>query len=513
MNQSVAARRRQAALFLLTIGLLLVVVYRGVAILASEPLVALANNYDMIRIQACIKAYPVRAPEIPPQAGNADAPIERYRFRHDVGASCFRSSEVLFARVARPLFKSESLRSGDGSFSIRWLGLVKFSAFFAVVAAFTRAWWRRGQHQAALANAAVAAVVLADPAVTLYLNGFYAEFSTVLFGYGSIAGAALLIGRDRPAGIAALVALGLSVFAFVATKIQHIGLGLVLALTMALTAAFGRRVHHRVLLAIAVGGFAGLLFQAANLRKSDNDVMRLANKTSTVLTTLLLQSDDPYRTAERIGLPRRCGEFAGLNWYLPPVRENPANHPCREVADVSYLRMLALAATEPQLFGRFLGRSLLYIRPWIPSTYRGEPHLGVVEGQRRAPLPDGWFSWSRLLDRLPVWMVYALVIAPAAVAASLLATRRLLQPALAAVLATLALLPYPVIVAVTFGNGYEDSAKQMHLVFVAVLSFWLLLALTVLRQLIHRVEPGRAASATASTESARTSQLPLPNSS
>ena len=495
---------RRTLLLVLTLALLALVLYRGVAMLLSEPLLALANNYDMIRVQACIKTYPVRAEGVPPWAGSADAPIERYRFRHDVGAPCFRSTEVLFARLARPLFKAESLRSADGTFSIRWLGAVKFAVFFMAAVGFTIAWWRRGQTGAALTNAAVAAVVLTDPAVTLYLNGFYAEYSTVLFGYASVAGAALLIGRERPASLAALVLLGLSVLAFVATKIQHIGLGLVLAATMALPAVFGIKANRRVLLAVAVGGLAGLLFQVANLRKSDNDIMRLANKTSTVLTTLLLQSDDPYRTAERIGIPRRCGEYAGLNWYLPPVRENPANHPCREVADASYLRMLALAVTEPQVFGRFVGRSLLHIRPWIPSTYRGEPHLGVVEGmQRGTPLPEGWFSWSRLLDRLPAWMIYALVIAPAAVMGILLATKRALTPTLAPVLSALALLPYPVIVAVTFGNGYEDSAKQMHLVFVTVLSFWLLLSLRGLQLLLGSLLPtagGRLKSAPASPE-------------
>lgn len=69
----------------LALALLAASFYRGAAILTSEPLLALANNYDMIRVQACINAYPVRAPGIPPWAGSGDAPIERYRFRDDVG--------------------------------------------------------------------------------------------------------------------------------------------------------------------------------------------------------------------------------------------------------------------------------------------------------------------------------------------------------------------------------------------------------------------------------------------
>jgi len=56
MSESALPRRRRAALLLLTASLLLVTLYRGVAILTSEPLLALANNYDMIRVQSCIKA-------------------------------------------------------------------------------------------------------------------------------------------------------------------------------------------------------------------------------------------------------------------------------------------------------------------------------------------------------------------------------------------------------------------------------------------------------------------------
>lgn len=476
---------RRALLLALTAVLLGVALYRGVAILRSEPLLALANNYDMLRVQACIDAYPVRPADIAPWAGSGDAPIERYRFRTDVGAPCFRSTEVLFAWGALPLLKAEAARSGDGSFSIRWLGTVKFAAFFALVVGFSAAWWRRGQHGAALANAAVAALVLTDPAITLYLSGFYAEFSVVLFGYASIAAAAFVLGGPRPRLIA-LALMALAVGAFVGTKIQHIGLGLTLAFAVAVPALAGLRLNARTVGALVAGGAAGLAFQAVNLRQSDNDVMRLANLTSTVLTSLLPLSDDPYRTAENIGLPRRCGAFAGLNWYLPPIRENATNHPCREVVDTSYWRLLGLAFVEPAVFARFVGRSLDYIRPWIPSEYRGKPHLGVVAGQHWAALPGGWFTWSRVLDRLPLWAIYALVLGPAAVVAGLLAARSIRSLPLAAVLSALALLPYPVVLAVTFGNGYEDSAKQMHPVFTAVLSFWLVLALAGFDRLTAR---------------------------
>ena len=480
MTARMAPGVESRALRLLTVVLLAVLLYRGATLLLAEPLLALANNYDMVRVQACIKAYPVRSAEIPPWWGSGDAPLERYRFRDDVDAPCFRTTEVIFARLARPLFKAESLKSGDGSFSVRWLGLVKFAAFFAAAAGFSFAWWRRGQPRAAFANAAIAALMLADPAVTLYLNGFYAEYSTVLFGYVTVAGAALLIGRSQPPPLPALALLALAVTGLVGSKVQHAGLGLVLLLAMTMPALFGAAIRKRILAALAVGASAGLALQAGNLARTENEVMRLANMTSTVLTTLLPQSDDPARTAERLGLPRRCGEATGVNWYLPPIRENPANHPCPEVGKVSHLRLLALAAVEPRLFAAFIGRGIDHLRPWIPSSYKGQPHLGVVAGRMQAPLPEGWFSWSRVLDPAPLWSIRLLVLAPMLLVTALIALRRLRDPALAATLSTLAWLPPATIVAVVLGNGYEDAAKQMHLVFTSVLGFWILLALSVL---------------------------------
>ncbi len=481
MNAILQQRLAWPTLLVLTVALLALALHRGLALLTAEPLLALANNYDMIRIQGCIDAYPVRAPGIPPAAGSGDAPIERYRFRDDVGAPCFASSETLFAFVARPLFAAEAARRGDGTFSIRWLGLVKFAVFFVLAAGFSIAWWLRGQPAAAAANAATAAVVLTDPAITLYLNGFYAEYAVVLFGYASIAGAAFLLGgRRKP--LPALALLALAAALLVATKIQHIGLGLVLAAAVA-PAAWRVAAGRRVVAALAAGGVVGLVFQAVNLNRSDNDVMRLVNRTSTVLTSLLPLANDPHRTAEALGLPRHCGDAAGVNWYLPPIREDAARHPCREVGAVSHLRLVRLAVTEPALFSRFLDGGFDNLRPWIPSAYQGKPHLGVVAGEMQAPLPESWFTFSRLFDRLPPWLLRALIAAPLAAMLMLLALRRAGPPPLAAALTALAALPLPVMLAVVLGNGYEDAAKQMHLVFALVLAFWLLSLLAAVNAL------------------------------
>lgn len=44
----------------LIVSILIFASYRGISMLTSEPMIALANNSDMIHVQACIGAYPVR---------------------------------------------------------------------------------------------------------------------------------------------------------------------------------------------------------------------------------------------------------------------------------------------------------------------------------------------------------------------------------------------------------------------------------------------------------------------
>jgi hypothetical protein len=64
---------------------------------------------------------------------------------------------------------------------------------------------------------------------------------------------------------------------------------------------------------------------------------------------------------------------------------------------------------------------------------------------------------------------------------------------LAVTLTALAALPLPVMLAVVLGNGCEDAAKWMHLVFTLVLSFWLLSALAAATALAARLRSAAAA--------------------
>jgi hypothetical protein len=106
----------------LPLSLLAIGVFRAGSLVTADPLLAVANNYDMVRIQACINAYPIRDAAIPPTANSYLAPLLRYRFIDGVDATCFVTSQDLFAFAAWPRMWLESQVSADGGFSIRWVG-------------------------------------------------------------------------------------------------------------------------------------------------------------------------------------------------------------------------------------------------------------------------------------------------------------------------------------------------------------------------------------------------------
>jgi hypothetical protein len=67
---------RRAAWLLLALALL-----RGLQVVAGDPLLAVANNYDMIRVQACIDAWPARMRPFPRR------PTAPTRLWNDIGSS------------------------------------------------------------------------------------------------------------------------------------------------------------------------------------------------------------------------------------------------------------------------------------------------------------------------------------------------------------------------------------------------------------------------------------------
>jgi hypothetical protein len=458
----------------LTRVLLLLATLRLLWLFASEPMLAVANNYDMIRVQACIEAYPDRDAAIPPETNSYDRPLERYRFVPNVGAPCFLTSEALFAYLAYPAMWAEHTLRADGSFSVRWDGAVKLCLLLGVAWAAHRALCRLRERALALGHALLFALVVADPGVGLYLNGFYAEFAAVFYFYALLA--ALLIGLiDGASGWRLLAGIVLAAVGLALAKVQHVVtpmfvLGVLVSLRIA-----GRRIDARVLAALAAGTLLGATIQGLHLASEQTRSMGRANIVNTVFYALLPNADDPERFVEKLGLPSACAAHSGKNWFTPGMAEGEL---CPAAMELSRPALTMALASEPALVLRTLWSGVPRSRPWIPS------YLGLVEGEAMGRLPASHPTLDRVYVALPSWLHLILMAGVPCVATLLIWRRReRSQQAANAVLAVLASYPWFSLAVVVLGDGYADTAKQSHLGHAALLAAIALSAMLMVRAL------------------------------
>jgi hypothetical protein len=168
----------------------------------------------------------------------------------------------------------------------------------------------------------------------------------------------------------------------------------------------------------------------------------------------------------RLGLPPKCADAAGKNWFAPGME---TAHPCPEVFEVSRMDVARLVLSEPRTLWTVAISGVERARPWVPD------YLGKVEGGTQAPLPDSMPTLSRVLDRLPLPLFAALLLAPPLLIAVFLVWRpRELSLAPAFALSFGALFPPLALATVVFGDGFADTAKQFQLGMTVLLGFWLI---------------------------------------
>lgn len=433
-------------------------------------MLGLANNYDMIRIQGCIDAYPIRSDGGKPWENSWQAPISRYEFRNDVHPGCYLSSEVVFTILAKPFMHWESTQSNDGGFSMRWVGGIKLLLFAGTLAWLLRMLIKRKQMKAALALSALSFLICADPGITVYLNTMYAEFSAFFFMFFSISLLFILLGDEQPKWRNILL-LGLLVVASGLSKIQHLGFGVLLCLTLTLSMLLTKlSTSKRLISILAISAVLVAAIQWWHIQSPRGESMRQANLTNTVLGAVLGQSNDPLRTTNALGLPEQCSQHAGKNWFSEGIQ---TNHPCPELLELSRTRIAMLAWKDPNTFTKLLWQGIKQTRPWVHQL------LGKVEGKTSAPLPSFFVSWDDFLEMLPDGLhSWWFVITP--IIGLLVAWRMRNRPnALpdAFIVLFLAGFPSACLVTVVLGDGLADVAKQNHLGTTSLLAFWLLLAL------------------------------------
>ena len=460
-------------IFALAVGLL-----RALTLVSHTPLLAIANSFDQARYTGCFELFPDRPPPIRPDENSPNAPFEFYRFLENPVRLCYGSSELLLQGTTAAVYGVQEL-AGVERHSVRWIGYLRLALLTVLVAAFCRAWWRRGKPAGAVANAALFALVLTDPADTMYFNTFYAEATALFAAYALFNLVLLYHGQERTRR--GVLLLGVGALLLATSKIQHLLLPTVLALVVL---AFGRRHTGRWPwqgYALLGGAVLGALFQFAQLSRGDlmMQSIRSYNRAHVIFTGLLPAVRDPAATLVRLGMPARCAEHTGkAAWQMPGMPEDV----CPGIEKLGRVRILFEFVREPMAAVRYLGNGLAALNPWLPRN------LGHVEGEILGKLPARFVTLNGVLDRAPP-LRYALFALPFVAAA--LAWRRRPVSAFAPSETSSAGDPLLLLGAMTSalivatlgitlaGDGIADVAKQGHLIFNASLAWFVVGAIAL----------------------------------
>ena len=314
--------------------------YRVGSLVAQQPVLGYANQFDMGRTSACFGLWPKIAAPARYHASR-ESPIGRYTLdsRDTRPEECYVGTELIFTGLAIGAWKSAAaLDLADrASMDLRFVGGTK-AVILALFALFlTLALWRHPG--GALANAAVFALVIADPVVTLWMNTLYTEFSAVLFLYVAVVALSMIVVEqpDTPGWYATL---GLSLLGLGLSRQQHLLLPAFLFL-LALPAMWS---HFRggvgPLAFIAVAVIAVQLFAIPRPAS-----ITAANNVDVVLGTLLPSSSHQQAAIDVLGLPLSCASSIGATWYVT-MGENLAER-CPDAMTIRRSQVVNLLIADP----------------------------------------------------------------------------------------------------------------------------------------------------------------------
>lgn len=359
---------------------------RIASLVMHEPLLAYANNYDMIRVQACHQVWPADD-GVSITQGTPEAPLRHYTFNKHVDTPCVASSALLFSGIATGVATLTNRVTGEDGFDMRLAGITAAIFLCGTLLLVSMYFFTRRNGTALLVNGLVALLALSDPGVTLYLNTFYPEFAAAYFLYLSLAGAAMLVAAQWRTIWCLPVLAGLIGLAF--SKPQHLPLALLLAGLLALYAASRRQWLPAALLLLAA--LLPPALQAGRFVVTQDKSMALASKVNLTGSVLGL-ADNPPALLQAMQLPAGCAALAGKNWYHPAVQQN---NPCPELQNTSRFTIAVALLRHPPVLNKLLRQAMPAIGHWLIDSY------GQVEQGKTAMASRYQRSIGDLLPRAP----------------------------------------------------------------------------------------------------------------
>jgi hypothetical protein len=444
---------------------------RAAFLVAQQPMLGYANQFDMVRTSACIGLYP-DLPEPAHLQASPAAPLPLYRAGPRIEGGCYLAAEVAIVAVA--VKASAWIRGTGDTMPLRHVGLAKWGLL--ALAALAIGWALHAHPLAALLHGLVVFVVMADPVVTLWLNTLYTEFATLWGVYAAIGTLCALALTDRGAYVnAALLVLALATLGFAREQFALLSPVLVL---LAWPWLWARSSH------LTVGAFGVALVAAIVsflLLPRPPEIQR-ANRIDAYLGILVPAAADPQAALRTLGLPARCAPVVGATAYLR--RGEVIEQECPEVFALSSVAFLRFAREDPAVLARAAARVLPALQAPSPA------YVGIVAGRDGAGIRDlpPWHASlvDAVLAPLP-FPFHALLVLAAVLAAPLafLAALGLARPARgvqAAPLLLAMLLGATVAYALgttVYGDGLGEAARHFLPGNVALVAALLALAVGV----------------------------------
>ena len=444
---------------------------------AHDPLLAYANSYDQVRYTACFNLYPDRSEPIQPTDNSPWAPYSQYRFFDTPEPFCYWSSELLFQGVNAAIYHVAAAFGAGPSHDVRSVGVLRIAALLAMLFGFLRAHWRRADLAIALAHAAIFAILFSDPGDSLYLNGYYAEWTSLLAAYGVVG--LLVLWRDDVATRRRIIVLSLLAFALSFSKIQHVVLPCVIGFTVLIA---GRRQQQPTswrAWALIVGGLMGVVGQGVQLGRGGElmESIRVHNQTHVVLTGLLPWSSDQPALLREMGVSADCLQYVGMHaWQLPGQPQKV----CPGVEEFGRGKQLMVLLRHPQLGLSLFVHGIGRLQPWIV------PAIGQVENGRNDDIPASIPNLGSALRSAPA-VFFSLLALPFVVLLGLSGRRdwrrgRWFEYTLVTCVLMLATLGVTIL-----GDGLADTPKQGHLVGNAAIAFAVVAIVLAVTRLLTRL--------------------------
>lgn len=437
------------------------------SLVTNDPVLGYANNYDMIRLQACHQIWPADK-FIDSTVGTPSAPIRRYTLEKHVDTPCFPSSELLFTGIGIELGKLKNKITGEVLISIKTIGFVKAAFFSLTILLASLFFYRKAMYSALLANALVTLLVLSDPAVTLYMNTFYTEFSAVYFLYLTLIGVAVWAKSHYRFPAAWILLVGLVGLGF--SKPQHAPLALGIALLLSIYLITRKQwATAPIMLLCAALPF---ILQASGWYTPRNDSM-IRTDNINLVGSLLGLSNTPDSVLADLGLPASCDQLAGRNGYDATLQKA---HACPEVDNLRTSAVLCTLVQHPALSARIIERTLVQQKNWVFDLY------GQVERGRTEAASHYQRTINDVLQAMPNNVIVLLPSVVALAAIILLVVGRYRSGAFREEYLYLLLLVAVQVIIITSAmlqGGTVGAGKNMHL----FLPVWLTLLVAVLPKL------------------------------